>query len=181
MAMRKTIKRIVLIGAMLVAGVAGAKSDQAKQAQLEKDAGAAKAAMLQKDPALQSLLDQSAGYIIFPNVKEGGFIVGGAGASGVVYKGGQAVGQAKLSRVSVGATVGGQKYSELIAFRDQATLDKTKSGDMDLGAQASAVVLKTGAATETNFGDKGVAIVVNPKGGAMVSAAVKGQKIRTTM
>jgi lipid-binding SYLF domain-containing protein len=163
---------------MLIAGVAGAKP---KGAELRNDAAKAKEAMLQKDPSLGPLLDKSAGYIIFPKVKEGGFIVGGAGATGVVYENGQPVGEAKLSRVSLGATVGGQKYSELVAFRDKATLDKTKGGDMDLGAQASAVIIKSGAGAATNFGEKGVAVVINPLGGAMVSAAVKGQRIRTNM
>lgn len=176
--MARTVSRMIVLGAMLVAGVAGAKD---KGAQLQNDAAKAREAMLQKDPSVKPLLDQSAGYIIFPKVKEGGFIVGGAGATGVVFEHGQPVGQAKLSRVSLGAQVGGQKYSELIIFRDKAVLDKTKEGDMDLGAQASAIVLKSGGGASANFGDKGIAVVINPLGGAMVSAAVKGQRIRTTM
>jgi lipid-binding SYLF domain-containing protein len=179
--MARTVARVVLMGAVLFAGATGVAKTNKKDTQLEQEATRAKQAMLEKDPGLQPLLDQSAGYIIFPKVKEGGFIVGGAGAKGIVFEHGQPVGEAKLSRVSLGAQVGGQKYSELVAIRDKATLDKTTKGDMDLGAQASAVVLKTGAATAHNFGEKGVAVIIDPIGGAMVSAAVKGQRIRTTM
>jgi lipid-binding SYLF domain-containing protein len=178
--MGRTVAQVILVGAALVAGgVCAAKTPS--RPQLEKDAAKAQAAMLKKDPSVKSLLDQSAGYIVFPKVKEGGFIVGGAGAKGVVYAHGQPVGRAKLSRVSVGALVGGQKYAELVAVRDKSTLDKMKSGDMDLGGQASAVVLKAGAAKAASFGEKGVAVVINPIGGAMVSAAVNGQRIKTTM
>ena len=86
-----------------------------------------------------------------------------------------------MSRVSVGAQVGGQKYAELIAVRDKFTFDKMKAGDFDLGGQASAVILRAGAATATNFSDKGIAVVMDPIGGAMVNASVSGQRIKATM
>ena len=179
--MTNTVARLMLVGAALVAGCASTPRTQAKRMDLERAAAQAQEAMLNKDPALRSLLDQSAGYIVFPEVKEGGFIVGGAGAEGVIYEQGRPVGYATLSRASVGAQIGGQKYAELVAARDKFTLDKIKSGNLDLGGQASAVILKAGAATATNFGQKGVAVVVDPIGGAMVSASISGQRIKATM
>ena len=178
--MIRNVARMMLVGAALVAGCAGTPRTQAKRTQLENQAAEAKEAMLNKDPSVQSLLDQSAGYIIFPEVKEGGFIVGGAGAEGVVYEGGRPVGYAELSRASVGAQIGGQKYAELVAVRDKFTLDKMKAGNLDLGGQASAVILRAGAATSTNFSDKGIAVVMDPIGGAMVNASISGQRIKTT-
>ena len=174
------VARLMLVGAAVVAGCAGTPRTQAKRTELERDAAQAQEAMLNKDPSVRSLIDQSAGYIVFPEVKEGGFIVGGAGAEGVVYERGRPVGYAELSRASVGAQIGGQKYAELVAVRDKFALDKMKSGDLDLGGQASAVILKAGAATATNFGEKGVAVVIDPIGGAMVNASVSGQRIKTT-
>ena len=179
--MIRNVARLMLVGAAVVAGCAGTPRTQAKRSQLEGQAAEAKEAMLNKDPSVRSLLDQSAGYIIFPEVKEGGFIVGGAGAEGVVYENGRPAGYATLSRASVGAQIGGQKYAELVAVRDRFTLDKIKAGDLDLGAQASAVILKAGAATATNFSDKGIAVVIDPIGGAMVNASISGQRIKTTM
>jgi hypothetical protein len=44
-----------------------------------------------------------------------------------------------------------------------------------LAADASAVVLKSGAATNANFVD-GVAVVVHPIGGVMVEATIGGQQ-----
>jgi lipid-binding SYLF domain-containing protein len=178
--MLRTVSRLLLVCAALVAACASTPKTQAKRTQLDSDAAEAKQAMIKKDPGLRALLDQSAGYIVFPEVKEGGFIVGGAGAQGVLYERGRQVGYASLSRASVGAQIGGQKYAELVAVRDQATLDKMKQGNMDLGAQASAVILRAGAATAT-YSDKGVAVVIDPIGGAMVNASVSGQRIKTTL
>jgi lipid-binding SYLF domain-containing protein len=171
----------MLVGAALVAGCASAPKTHSERTQLDEQAARAKEAMLEKDPSVQSLLDQSAGYIVFPEVKEGGFIVGGAGAQGVVYQQGRPVGYARLSRASVGAQIGGQKYAELVAVRDQFTLDKMRAGDTDIGGQASAVILRAGAATASSFGEKGVAVVIDPIGGAMVSASITGQRIKMTM
>jgi lipid-binding SYLF domain-containing protein len=179
--MTNTVARLMLVGVAVVAGCASTPKTQAKRTELHEEAAATKEAMLAKNASLQSLLDQSAGYIVFPEVKEGGFIVGGAGAQGVVYEHGRPTGIAKLTRASVGAQIGGQKYAELVAVRDRYTLDKMKAGDLDFGGQASAVILSEGAATATNFGANGVAVVIDPIGGAMVNASVTGQRIKVTM
>jgi lipid-binding SYLF domain-containing protein len=178
--MIRAVARMMLVGVAIVAGCASAPRTQAKRTQLENDAAEAKQAMLSKNPQLAPLLDQSAGYIVFPDVKEGGFVVGGAGAQGVVYEHGRPTGYASLSRASVGAQVGGQTYAELVAVRDKFTLDKMKSGDMDFGGKASAVILKAGAAAATDFGENGVAVVIDPIGGAMVNVSVSGQRIKST-
>ena len=179
--MIKNVARLMLVGAAVAAGCAATPRTQAKKTTLQNDAVEARQVMLDKDPSLRSLIDQSAGYVVFPEVKEGGFVVGGAGAQGVVFERGRPFGYATLSRASVGALVGGQKYAELVAVRDHFTLDKMRAGDLDLGAQASAVILHAGAATATRFGAKGVAVVIDPIGGAMVNASINGQRIKATM
>jgi lipid-binding SYLF domain-containing protein len=166
--------------AALVGGCATAPKTRAERTQLEVDASQSLQAMLAKDPALQSLLDQAAGYLIFPEVAQGGFVVGGAGGKGVVYEGGRQTGFVELSQASVGAQIGGQKYAELVVVRDRFTLDKIKAGNLDLGAQASAVILRQGAASSTRFGERGVAVVVDPKGGAMLNVSLSGQRIKST-
>jgi lipid-binding SYLF domain-containing protein len=177
--MVRTLASIVLAGAALVAGCAGTPKTHSARLQLENQAAEAKEAMLYKDPALSPLLQQSAGYFVFPAVKEGGFIVGGAGADGVLYENGRPTGYAQLSRVSLGAQIGGQKYSELVAVRDRFMLEKLKTGSVEFGGGASVVVLKAGAAAATQFGDNGIAVLIDPIGGAMVSASVSGQRIET--
>ena len=70
--------------------------------------------MEMKDPSLRPILNQAAGYIVFPSVGEGGLIVGGASGNGVIYRHGQRAGLAKLTQAEVGAVAGGQSYSELV-------------------------------------------------------------------
>ena len=174
-------RTLMFVAAALVAGCASTPRTHAKRMDLENRAAEAKEAMLNKDSSVRPLLDQAAGYIVCPDVREGGFIVGGAGAQCVVYERGLPTGYASLSRASVGAQVGGQKYNELIVVRDRFTLDRMKTGDVDFGGQASATIIRAGVASATNFGSNGVAVVVDPIGGAMVNLSVSGQRIKATM
>ena len=174
--MMRAVGLFVAVSA-LVMGCAGVPKSRSERAEVTADAHQTLQEMVAKDPDVQGLIDQSAGYIIFPSVKQGGAIVGGAGGSGVVYENGRRTGYAALSQASIGAQLGGQKYSELVIVRDRDKLESMKSGKFDVGAQASAVILKQGAASATRFGKNGVAVFVQPKGGAMVNVSVSGQQI----
>jgi lipid-binding SYLF domain-containing protein len=101
--------------------------------------------------------------------------VGGAYGRGVVYEQGRHVGYSDLSQASLGLQAGGQTFSELIVFEDKGALDRFKTGSLDFGADASAVVLESGVATNASFAD-GIAVVVRPIAGAMVEASIGGQK-----
>jgi len=101
--------------------------------------------------------------------------VGGAYGRGVVYERGQHVGYSNLTQGTVGVQAGGQTFSELLVFETKAALDRFKAGQFGSPADASAVVLTSGAGTQANFVD-GVAVVVQPLSGVMVEAAIGGQK-----
>jgi lipid-binding SYLF domain-containing protein len=131
--------------------------------------------MSTEDPALGALVKRSHGYSLFPNVGKGGLVVGGAYGRGVVYERGQHIGYSDLTQGSVGLQAGGQSFSELLVFENKAALDRFKAGQFGFAADASAVVLKSGAATNANFVD-GIAVVVQPIGGVMVEAAIGGQQ-----
>jgi lipid-binding SYLF domain-containing protein len=163
-----------------VFGCASTPKTSEQRSQLHDDANQAKAEMAANDPGLQTLLDTSAGYIVFPNVRQGGFVVGGAGGKGVLFQNGQPAGFAELSQASVGAQIGGQSYSEIVVLRDQYAIDRVKASNFDLGAQASATMVKSGAAAATRFNDQGVAVFVHPKKGAMLNVSLTGQKVKFT-
>ncbi|HLU68324.1 MAG TPA: lipid-binding SYLF domain-containing protein, partial [Kofleriaceae bacterium] len=128
------------------------------------------------DPGLQQILDQAYGYAVFPEIGKGGAIVGGAYGRGIVYEQGRKVGFVELNQGSIGAQLGGQTFSEIIVFSNRAALDRLKAGNFDLGADASAVVLTTGAAAGARF-ERGVAVFVLPQGGLMVDVSVNGQQL----
>ncbi len=127
------------------------------------------------DPGIQGFIDSSAGYAVFPSVGKGAVGVGGAFGRGELIQGGRMVGYCSLTQASVGAALGGQKYSELVFFETPAALEKFKTGDYTFSAQASAVALKSGASANAKYAD-GVAVFTMGEEGLMVEASIGGQK-----
>jgi lipid-binding SYLF domain-containing protein len=112
-----------------------------------------------------------------------------------VFEGHRYIGDVSMTQVSVGLQAGGQAFSEIIFFQDRRTLKDFIRGDFEFGADVSAVVITSGAsATAATSGTtagasggmrdaatsagyfKGVAVFTIIKGGAMLQAAVGGQK-----
>jgi lipid-binding SYLF domain-containing protein len=133
----------------------------------------------EKDPGLRRFIDQAHGVAIFSTVGKGAIAIGGAHGKGEVYERGQLVGTTRVTQVSLGLALGGQSYSELVFFQDRAALDEFKSGNFELGAQASAVAVTAGASADASY-DRGVAIFTLPKAGLMYEASVAGQKFSYT-
>lgn len=165
---------------LFIAGCAHAPTKPGQQADLQREAQQTLSRMEAKDASLGPLLDRSLAYIVFPKVGSGGFIVGGGAGQGVLYEHGQPAGFATIQHLQAGALAGGQAYSQIVAIKTQKALDDLKAGRFDFHANASAVIVRTGAATSATF-EKGVAVFVDPLKGAMVNASIGGQKIRLTM
>jgi lipid-binding SYLF domain-containing protein len=178
--MGKVLGLLFAVGTMTTAGCAHAPKTAAERSVLRSDAQNTVATMTAQDPSLRPLMDRAAGYVVFPKVTEGGLVAGGAGGRGVVYENGQPVGFAELSAASLGAEAGAQQYAELIVVRDPDTLARLKTGKFDFGAEASAVALHSGAASESEFGERGVSVFVQPERGAMFNLSLTGQRIRFT-
>ena len=168
----------LLIAAGTVAvGCAHAPKTAAQRSEVDQRAIDALTQMEAKDPGLRPLLDQSAGYIVFPTIGQGGLVVGGASGRGVAFERGQVVGYVDLTQGSFGAQIGGQSFAELIIARDPAAWQKMRSGSFEFGGHASATVVRTGAAAEGQF-TNGVAVFVQPRGGAMLNASLTGQRLK---
>jgi lipid-binding SYLF domain-containing protein len=163
----------VVVG--LLGSCATAPTSREDKATLMTDASSRLQQMSAEDPALAALVKRSHGYSMFPNVGKGGLVVGGAYGRGVVYGRGQHIGYSDVTQGSVGLQAGGQSFSELLLFENKAALDRFKAGQLTFGADASAVVMKSGVATNANFVN-GVAVVISPIGGAMLEAAIGGQQ-----
>jgi lipid-binding SYLF domain-containing protein len=140
-----------------------------------KEAQEAIAAFKATDPELQRFFDKAHGYAVFPSVGKAGMGIGGAYGKGIVYDQGKEIGSTTLKQVSMGFQFGGESYREIIFLQDETTLDDFKKGNYELGAQASAVALKKGAAKNADF-DQGVAVFTQTKGGLMFDVSVGGQK-----
>ena len=165
-------------------------------------ASAAYAANYQDTIALFKNAGQSAAffhksyaYAVFPNIGEGGLLVGGAYGKGRVYVHGQLVGDATMKQLSVGFQAGGKDFSQIIFFQDKRALDQFESGSFEFSAGASAIAVtasanasagtdgvtsgasagKKDASTDGVYND-GMAVFTIAKGGLMYAAALAGQK-----
>ena len=173
-----------LLCAMLAASPAAlAQARKAKptpeevRAQLGKDVSDTIAAYRKADPGIERFLKESAGYAVFPRIGKAGFIFGGGHGAGEVFQGGKPIGTVSITLATVGIQVGVQEFSEIIFFRDGAALDRFKQNKFELTANISAVIVKSGASDGANYRD-GVVVFTQPRGGAMVEAALGTQKFK---
>ena len=99
---------ILIASSLLITNKASAQSDKEKE--LIVDCDSARVEFIRTDDDMQKLFAGAYGYAIFPNVGKGAVGIGGASGNGIVYEQGKMVGKAKMSQVTVGFQVGGQKF-----------------------------------------------------------------------
>ncbi|MCE2614116.1 hypothetical protein LVD13_14160 [Flavobacteriaceae bacterium D16] len=148
-----------------------------KVEKIRADAQEAKAEFLESDWRMEKHFNNAHGYVIFPNVGKGAIGIGGAAGNGVAYEGGEEIGMAKLTQLSIGFQWGGQAYREIIFFQDKAAMDRFKENKVEFSAQASAVAVTAGASADAKYVD-GVMVFTMQKGGLMYEASVGGQKFK---
>jgi lipid-binding SYLF domain-containing protein len=165
----------VLLLAMVLAGCSTTPKSAGDRMALEVKAESAVDEAMQQDPSLEEFFDTAAGYAVFPSVGKGAVGVGGAYGRGILYEDGEPVGYCTLSQASIGLALGGQAYTEIIFFEDDAALSKFKSGNFAFAAQATAVALKSGVGANAKY-DGGVAVFTMGEAGLMYEASVGGQK-----
>jgi lipid-binding SYLF domain-containing protein len=175
--MHITRRALLGLGILLATAAAPVSADKVGDEQLAADVRDAMERFEEKDSTFKPALDKLVGYVIFPEVAKGGFIVGGAGGRGEVYAGGKLIGHAQLSQGTIGAQIGGQKFAEIIFFRTKSALSRFKKNRFELSAQATANAADQGGAAKAKYAD-GVAIMILPTAGLMAEASVGGQKLR---
>jgi lipid-binding SYLF domain-containing protein len=167
----------VVLASFALVGCSAAPKDQADRAELQTDADRTLAELQEADASLDEVLDDSAGYAVFPTIGKGGLIIGGGYGRGTLYEDDRVTGYTDMTQAAIGALIGGQTFTELIVFQTPEALSNFKSGNFTFGANASAIALNKGAAASTEFKD-GVAIFTRPNQGLMADASLNGQKFR---
>lgn len=168
---------LITIGLLLAFSSFGQSKEKIET--LKKECDEAKQAFLKQDPQLSNFFGEAAGYVIFPNVGKGGLGIGGAAGTGILYIGGNKVGSAKMTQVTIGFQAGGQAYREVVFFENNEQLEKFKKNNIEFSAQASAVAAAAGASADAKY-NEGVAIFTMAKKGLMYEASVGGQKFKYT-
>lgn len=172
---RVTYLAVGLIGLLMLSACSTAPSSVAGKADIESDAAVALAKAKKTDTSLTKVFDTTAGYAVFPSVGKGAVGVGGAYGKGVLYERGVAVGYCDLSQASIGFQLGGQAYTEIIAFETKDAVQTFKEGNFQFDAQTSAVALKSGAGANAKY-TNGIAVFTMDEAGLMYEASVGGQK-----
>ncbi|MCP4693483.1 MAG: lipid-binding SYLF domain-containing protein [Desulfobacterales bacterium] len=152
--------------------------------------------LFKKSPAVAPFFANAHGYVVFPTIGKGGFVVGAAFGRGRVYKRGIATGTSDMIKGTIGFQAGGQAFSEIIFFQDKRAYDEFTGGAFEFDASVSAVAITvgaqakagtegatagasaspgSGAQAETRY-HKGMAVFIHAKGGLMYEATVGGQK-----
>ena len=162
----------LLLTALMPVGIKAQDDDKDK---LLNDANNARDEFIKSDALMKNLFDNSAGYVIFPNVGKGAIGVGGAAGNGILYEQGSPVGKAKMKQVTVGLQLGGQAYREVIFFESKSALDQFKGGNFEFSGQVSAVAVTKGASADVKYRN-GIMVFTQEKGGLMYEASVGGQK-----
>jgi lipid-binding SYLF domain-containing protein len=174
---KNKIINLAIVGLLLTSLISpmALKSQDAKETEILNDSRDAKAAFIKTDASMQSLFDNSYGYVIFPNIGKGAIGIGGAAGNGTVFEKGKSIGSAKMKQVSVGFQFGGQVYREVIFFETRDALDHFKENKIEFTGQVSAVAAKSNASANAKYRD-GVLVFTEGKNGLMLEAAVGGQK-----
>jgi len=128
-----------------------------------------------KDPGLKRLLNKAYGYAVFPSVGKASLVVGGSYGKGAVFAKGKFIGYATIGQTTIGVQIGGDTFTEVIVFKDRKDFDNMKRGKLAFAADASAVLVKAGAAAARGFGN-GTRAFVYGSGGMLIEAAIGGQK-----
>jgi lipid-binding SYLF domain-containing protein len=168
---------------LLAAGLAGllalnacstAPSTPEGKADLRSSSSSALDQALLSDPSLQNVIQNSAGYAIFPTVGKGAAGIGGAYGKGDLYLHGYAVGYCDMTQGSIGLQLGGQAYTEILVFENPEAVERFRHGNLSFDAQATAVALKSGAGANAKFAN-GVEVFTMNESGLMYEASIGGQ------
>src|SRR5690606_4984521 len=131
-------RRITSLAAMLaVALLIGCETTPQTEEKKEALADKAQATISEfkaADTGMEQFLDDAHGYAVFPDAGKGGLIVGGAYGRGIVYEQGNMIGYADMKQGSVGLQAGSQSFSQIIAFENEAALDRFKNNQLTFSA-----------------------------------------------
>jgi len=172
----RTLTLVTLTAICLAAaGCSTAPKSESDRAELQTKTDTTLQQFKSSDAGIADHINKAYGYAVFPTVAKGGAGVGGAYGRGTVYEQGKQVGYCDLSQASIGLQLGGQKYSELILFENKAALERFRTGEFALAAQASAVAAASGSGANAKY-KEGVIVFTLGEAGLMYEATVGGQK-----
>ncbi|CAB5283157.1 putative lipoprotein [Burkholderia multivorans] len=177
----------VMLGSLALAGCTTTpnKSDTAstsasKRESIDASVNATLSRLYSTVPGSRDLVAKARGVLVFPNVLQAGFIVGGQSGNGALRVGGSTVGYYNTSSLSVGLQAGAQSKAIVFLFMTQQALDEFRNSEgWAAGAGASVALVKMGAngAVDTNTATAPVQVIVLTNAGLMGDVSINGTKV----
>ncbi|MGA1979078.1 MAG: hypothetical protein ABSG99_00720 [Sedimentisphaerales bacterium] len=175
--MKAKLSVVGLCLAIVSAGCATAPERPEAKAVLSAEVKETIAIFKEKDPEIQRFVDKSYGYAVLPKIFKGAFWFGGAYGQGEVYEQGKKVGYCSMSQATLGFSLGGEYFREIVFFKDKNDLDVFKTEEYTFSAQVTGVAANIGAAAKANY-KSGMAVFVTTDTGLMVDVSLGGQKFK---
>ena len=156
----------------------------ASKAEINRNANAALQTLYKNNIMAKALGEKAKGILVFPKILKAGFIVGGEGGNGALFKHGKAVGYYNIAAGSFGLQAGVQEFGYAMFFMNEAALEYlNKSGGWEVGVGPTLVLVdkETVAAfgknmTTSTLKDDIYAFVFSQEG-LMAGLGLRGSKI----
>ncbi|MBT8344391.1 MAG: lipid-binding SYLF domain-containing protein [Sulfurovum sp.] len=163
----KLLKTIPLLLAMLLAfSTLSLAEDTAEE--IDNDSNEALMVFYKEVNGGKKFLDNAKGYVVFPDVKEAGFFVGGKYGEGALRVNGETAGYYSITSASMGFQMGAQQYSLIIAFTtDQALKIFMRDDDWETELDLNIALAEYNAeeeADDVDFGSNMVGFVFDSEG-----------------
>lgn len=129
------------------------------------------------DRTIEKFFESAYGYAVLPRVAKGAFIVGGAHGQGHVFEQGKMIGYCSANQASIGASIGGQTFREVIFFEGAHDLRRFCAEEFSFTAQVTAIAIQSGAALNAKYHD-GMAVFILLDTGLMADVSAGGQAFR---
>lgn len=176
----KTLASCVVLGAVIVgaSGCATTPRDEADRTALVERADSTKDWFQSNVNGLGGQLRDSGGYVVFPDVGQAGFIVGGTSGRGVVFDSrGRQIGWARLSSGSVGLQAGVRGFRMLMILQNEQAMSEFRNNRWSGTASAVAVAGGAGGSGLAEFRN-GVAVYQGASSGLMAGVDVGLANVR---
>jgi lipid-binding SYLF domain-containing protein len=163
----KLLKSISLLLALLMAfSTISLAEDTAEE--IDNDANEALMVFYKEVNGGKKFLDNAKGYVVFPDVKEAGFFLGGKYGEGALRVNGVTKGYYSITSASMGMQMGAQQYSLIIALTtDEALNTFMRDDDWETELDVNIAVAEYNAeeeADDVDFGSNMVGFVFDSKG-----------------
>lgn len=175
----KILLAILIIGIFSTSTMAKSTAKE-----LDYDANMAINQFIDETPGGDPFLVKAKAFLVFPEIKEGGFFIGGKYGEGVLRHKRKTLGYYEIMTASVGFQMGIQEYSLIIAFTTDEALEKFLKDESDdeweTGVDGKIVAAEWNSKEELDdveFEDDIVAFVFNSKG-FMGSFTMEGTKFK---